>query len=64
MIMDEAEKDVIKGLSGYVQIHRLNVNEASLDELFSWVRSTRVFKKRVGKNESHDIRNMLNATVI
>ena len=50
MIKDEAEKDVIKGLSGYVQIHRLNGNESSLDELFLWVRSARVFKKRVGKN--------------
>ena len=63
VIMDEAEKDVIKGLSGYVQIHRLNVNEASLDELLSWVRSARVFKKRAGRNESQNIRNMLNATI-
>ena len=62
-IKDETEKDVIKGLNSYVQIYRLNVIEASLDEILLWVRSARVFKKRVGKNESQDIRNMLNATV-
>ena len=61
--MDETNKDVIKELSGYVQMHRLKVNEASIDKLLSWVRSARVFKKRVGKNESQDIRKMLNATV-
>ena len=63
VIKDEAEKDVIKGLSSYVQIHRLNVSEVSWDETLLWVRSARVLKKRVGKNESQDIRNMLNATV-
>ena len=63
VIKDEAEKDAIKGLSDNVQIHRLNVNEASLDELLSWVRNARVFKKRAGKNEIQDIRNMINAIV-
>ena len=57
VIMDEVEKDVIKGLSGYVQINRLNVNEASLDELLSWVRSARFFKKRAGKNKTQDVNN-------
>ena len=61
--MEEAEKDVIKGLSRCVQIHKLKVNEVSTEELLSWVRSARVFKKRAGKNKSQDIRNMLNATV-
>ena len=56
-------KDVIKGLSRHVQMHELKVNAVSTDELLSWVRSARVFKKRVGKNKSQYIRNILNATV-
>ena len=65
VIKDEAEKDLIKGLSGYVQTHRLNASEASLNEILSWVRSVREFKKRAGKNknESQDIRNILNIIV-
>ena len=63
MMMEEAEKDAIKGLNRHVQVHKLSVNEVSIEELLSWVRSLRGFKKRVGKNKSQDIRNMLNATV-
>ena len=61
--MEESGKDVIKGLSRHVQIHKLKVNEVSTEDFFSWVRSARVFKKRAGKNKGQDIRNMLNATV-
>ena len=37
VIMEEAEKYVIKGLSRYVQIHKINLNEACTEELLSWV---------------------------
>ena len=61
--MEETEKDIIKRLSRHAQIHKLNLNEASTEELLSWVWSVRVFKKRAGKNKSQNIRNMLNVTV-
>ena len=61
--MEEVEKDIIKRLSRYVQIHKINANEASTEELLQWTRSVRVFKKRAGKNKCQDIRNMLNVTV-
>ena len=34
-----------------------------MEELVSWVKSARVFKKRAGKNKSQDIRKIINATV-
>ena len=60
---ERSRKDVIKGLSRCIQIHKLKVNEVSIEELLSWVRSARVFKKIVGKNKSQDVRNTLNAKV-
>ena len=63
VIIEETEKDTIKGLSRQVQIHKLNLNEALTEDLLSWVRSTRVFKKRAGQNKSQDIRNMFNVTL-
>ena len=43
-IIEYARKEVIKGLNRHVQIHKINLNEASIEELLSWVRSVRMFK--------------------
>ena len=51
VIMGEASKEEIEGLSSHVQIYKIKSNEASLEELLSWVRSARVFKKRALKSE-------------
>ena len=63
VIMEEASNEEIEGLSRHMQIHKINSNEASAEELLSWVRSVRVFKKRARKNEYQDIRNMMNVIV-
>ena len=43
--------------------NKINSNEASAEEILSWVRSVRVFKSRARKSECHDVRNMLNVIV-
>ena len=58
-----SRKDAIKGLKIHVQVHNLSANEVSIEELLSWVRSARVFKKKAGKNKSQDIRNIINQKV-
>ena len=63
VIMEEASEEAIEGLNRHVQIHTINLNEASVEELLSWVRSVRAFKKRACKNKCQDIRNMLNVIV-
>ena len=60
-IMVEACKEEVEGLRRYVAVHKINLNAASVDEILSWVRSVRVFKKRACKSEHQDIRKMLNA---
>ena len=40
------------------------MNEASEEEMLSWVRSVKTFKKRASKNKNLDARNMLMARVI
>ena len=40
--------------------NKINSNEASAEEILSWVRSVRVFKSRARKSECQDIRNMMN----
>ena len=55
VIMEEANKEVIEGLSRCVQIHNINLNEASVEELLSWIRSVRAFKKIACKNKCQDI---------
>ena len=37
----------------------MNVNDTSVDEILLWVRSSRSFKRRSGKNVHQDTRNML-----
>ena len=63
VIVEEARKEVIKGLSTHVQICKINLNEASVEELLAWVRSIRVLKRDLVKNNCQDTRNMLNVTV-
>ena len=51
------------GLRRHVEVHKMNVNNATIEEILSWIRSARVFKKRATKNVNQDIRNMMNARV-
>lgn len=55
VIIEEASKEEIKGLSRYVQIHKIDLNEASTEEMLSWARSVRAFKKRAYKNKCQDM---------
>ena len=63
VIMEELSKEEIEGLIRLMQIHKINSNEGSTEEIFPWVRSIRVFKSRARKSECHDVRNMLNVIV-
>ena len=41
----------------------MNGNDETIEEMVSWVRSTRVFKSRVTKSFNQEIRNMMNERV-
>ena len=58
-IIEEASKEEVEGLRRYVEAHSTNLNEASAEEMLSWARSVRVFKKRASKKNNQDIRNLL-----
>ena len=60
VIMEEANAEEIEGLSRHVQTHKINSNEAISEEIFSWVRSVRVFKSRARKSEYPYMRNLRN----
>ena len=62
-IMEGANKEEIEELRRYVQTNAINSNLATAEEIFSWVRSIRVFKRRAQKSEHADIRYMLNVFV-
>ena len=62
-ITEEAIKGEVEGLRRYVDVHIMNTNEVSVEEMISWIRSIRVFKKRDSKGKNQDIRNMLIARV-
>ena len=62
-MMEEASKDEVEGLKRSVEVHKMNVNNASVDEIILWVRSVRAFKSRSGKSMHQDIRNIPNARV-
>ena len=51
----------VEGLRIYVEVHSVNENEASEEEMLSWVRSVKKFKKRSKKSKNLDIRKMLMA---
>ena len=59
-LLDDARKDEVKGLKRNVEVYRIDVNEATNDQLLSWIKSVRIFKKRAKKNVHEDIRNMMN----
>ena len=59
-LLDDDRKDEVKGLKTYAEINSVDVNEATNDQLVSWIKSVRIFKKRAKKNVHQDIRNMMN----
>ena len=44
--MEEANKEEIEGLSRCVKTHAINSNNETSEEMLSWVRSVRCFKRR------------------
>ena len=46
VIKEESNKGEVNGLSRHTEEHSANENEASEEEILSWVRSVRIFKKR------------------
>ena len=60
VIMEEAIKEEIEGLSRCVKIHKNNLNEASAEDFYSWIRSVIFFESRARKSEYQDMRNMIN----
>ena len=63
-ILEEESKGEVEGLKMYVEVHTMNVNNVSVDEIFLWVRSVRAFKRRAGKSVCQDVRNILSVRVI
>ena len=59
-LLDDARKDEVKGLKIHVEVHSIDVNEATNYQLVSWIKSFRMFKKRAKNNVHQDIRNMIN----
>ena len=51
----------VEGLRRHVEVHSMNENVATQEEILSWVRIVRIFKKRSKKSKNLDIRNMLMA---
>ena len=45
-IMEDASKQELKWLRRYVEVHRLNLNVVSVEQMSSWVRSAAVIKNR------------------
>ena len=62
IIEDESEEEV-EGLRRCVELHSMSVNVSSVEEMLSWIRSTREFKKRDYKSKNKDTRNILMARV-
>ena len=63
-MLEEASKEEVEGLKRHVEVHTMNVSNASVDETLLWVRSTRAFKRRAGKSVHQDVRNALSLRVI
>ena len=59
-LLDNARKDEVKGLKRHVEVNSMDVNEATNDQLVSWIKSVRIFKKRAKKNVHQDIRSVMN----
>ena len=59
-IMEEESKKGVEGLRRHVEVHKINLNAASSEKIFSWVLSVRLFKKRTRKSKNQERRSMLN----
>ena len=58
-LLDDSRKAEVKGLKTYVEVHRIDVNGATNDQLLSWIKSMKILKKRTKKNVYQDVRNMI-----
>ena len=63
-ILEDESTEEVEGLKSYVEVHTMNVNNASVDEILLWVRSERSFKRISGNSVHQDMRNMLNVRLI
>ena len=55
-IIEEASKEDLEGLRMHVEVHIMNVNESSVNEMISWVRSVRLFNKIGNKKRNQGIK--------
>ena len=55
VIVEEARKEEASGLRRHVEVHRTRANKASVEEILSWLRSVKIFKKRSRKNKNQKI---------
>ena len=39
-----------------VEVHKMNVTDVKIEEMLSWIRNQRVFKKRETKSDNQDIK--------
>ena len=62
-LLDDARKYEVKGLKRRVEVNVTGINEVMNDQLVSWIKSVRIFKKRAKKNVHQDIRNMMNISL-
>ena len=62
-MIEEASKDEMTGLRRHAEVHKTNENNATIEEMTSWVRSVRMFKRRATKRVNQDVRNMINVRV-
>ena len=63
LIVEAASREEVEWLRRHVTMHSMNVNEASAEEILSWVRSIKAFKKIHSNNKNQDVQNMLMAKV-
>ena len=61
--IEEASMYEVVGLKIHVEFHKMNVSNATIEDMLSRVRSTRVYKRIVIKRVNQCIRNMMNARV-
>ena len=57
-VVDDARKGEVNGLKRHVVVIRIDLDEAANDQLFSWIKSVRIFKIIAKNNVHQNIRNM------
>ena len=62
--IEEASKDQVIGVRRHVEVCNMSENNGAIEEMMSWVRSVRVFKRRVTKSVNQHTRNMMNASEV